>query len=77
MLRGIDQMETGILLTKLSVVLAKLNYGTPEERKFAEEECESLEKTLAQHVEPHAFKLAALNLGFTEEEMRLLEPAAV
>ncbi|MCY9665875.1 hypothetical protein M5X11_13010 [Paenibacillus alginolyticus] len=77
MLRGIDQMETGILLTKMSVVLAKLNFGRPEEKRVAREECERLSKVLAQHVDPHAFKLAALNLGFTEEEMRVLEPAAV
>jgi hypothetical protein len=77
MLRDIDQMETGILLTKMSVVLAKLNFGKPEEKKFAREECERLSKVLAKHVDPHAFKLASLNLGFTDEEMHLLEPASV
>lgn len=75
MLRDIDQMETGILLTKMSVVLAKLNFGKPEEKKAARKESEQLAKVLAQHVDPQAFKVAALNLGFTEEEMFLLDPA--
>jgi hypothetical protein len=77
MLRDIDQMETGILLTKMNVVLAKLNFGKPEEKKTARQECERLSMVLSQHVDPHAFKLAAINLGFTEEEMQILEPATV
>ena len=77
MLRDIDQMEAGILLTKMSVVLAKLNFGKPEDKRAARDECEKLSQTFAKHIDPHAFKLAALNLGFSDEEMRHLEPSAI
>ena len=75
MLRNIDQMETGILLTKLSVVLAQLNHGKPEEKKQARVKIEELMQTVSAHVDPHAFKIASINLGFTEEEMHFIENA--
>jgi hypothetical protein len=73
MLRNIDQMETGILITKLSIVLNALNYGNLELKRAAREEYKHLSEVVARHIDPHAFRMAAMNLGFTKEEMNILE----
>ncbi|GGG17565.1 hypothetical protein [Paenibacillus abyssi] len=77
MLKDMDQMEAGIMVTKMSVVLTMLNHGNDEQKRFARAEVKQLAAILERSMEPTAYKLAALNLGFTAEEMEILEQVAV
>ncbi|MDQ0255458.1 hypothetical protein J2S74_002840 [Evansella vedderi] len=73
-IEDMNQLDTAVLMEKYSLILGMMNYGTPEQKKQAKKEFEGMDTLIHQHVNSAAFHEANFRLGFSEEELRFIEP---
>lgn len=69
-IEGLNELDVALLMSKYSILLGKINFGTPTQRKEAKAELEEFGNIVKQHVSPSAFKLAQHHLGISDDELK-------
>ncbi|WP_246938536.1 hypothetical protein [Bacillus pinisoli] len=62
--------EVAIMLEKMVMILGLINIGTPADKAKGKEELVKIEKELMQCLNREAFRVAAINIGYTKEELK-------
>ncbi|MBG9590201.1 hypothetical protein [Cytobacillus firmus] len=68
-MKGLDQLDTAVLLQKMIVINGMINYGTKEQKERGKMEFKQIEPLILNSVNLAAFEQAKFELNITNSDL--------